>query len=40
MPDKRKKKEKIKHPTEELSSEWFETILCSLNEGVFCVSED
>ncbi len=40
MPDKREKKEKINHPTEELSPEWFETILCSLNEGVFCVSED
>jgi len=40
MPDKKEKKEKINHPTEELSFEWFETILCSLNEGVFCVSED
>lgn len=40
MPTKRQTKEKIDHPTEELLSGWFETILCSLNEGVFCVSED
>ncbi|MFC2171416.1 sigma-54 interaction domain-containing protein [Acidobacteriota bacterium] len=24
----------------DLSSDWFETILCSLNEGVFCVDEE
>ncbi len=27
-------------PGVDLSSEWFETILCSLNDGVFCVDEN
>jgi len=33
----RKKENPNPKPEESLSPEWFETILCSLNDGVFCI---